>query len=1397
MENLRRTRRKRFLEVNEVGQGMLNVNQTELKWLKQLTAFLLTLSGSISLATPLDLTYQGRIVNPSGVPLDSQNVQFTVKIVSPGIEACTLYEELHTLNFQNSDGLFSIRVGAGTRTTDDPGLSLDRVFTNTGVRSGLSHCAPGYSSYTPVGTHSRRMYVSFNDGGGVVSFGTPYEIRAVPYALETRAIAGFTAENLCRVADESGNPQIVSALTPANFAELLNLIDGTSNLYSKTSTTQGTQLSVLNSSPSTPTTGSIWLDASSSALRFYDGSNIRTLGTSGGSLTSITAGTGLTGGTITTSGTINVDVGTTANKIVQLNGSAELPAVSGANLTSLNASNITSGTIAAARLPSSGVAASTYRSVTVDSTGRVTSGTNPTTIAEYGLTDAVRNGGQTGALVIGPSDANSLTFNTDGTARLWVNSAGNVGIGTSIPSRRLHVSGGQVLLSGPNSTLLSSAERIGSHCPGGVCLRTDTVSIGTITIDHDGADGSNNSLLRRSVNNLRIRPADHVTLKGSVIFERHSDSAALVIGQTQGAPSYFSSQVGIGTTTPAARLDVAGNIKIGFQAADCTSTITGTLRYNSGTLEYCDGSKWANLATGSTAMSSINGLTAPAQILATPGTSGTAPNWSSADATHTLNIPMASTSGVTAGLISKTDYDSFNGKQNALGYTPVNRAGDTMTGALSLPSNGLAVGTSQFVVSGGNVGIGTTTPVGGMLSIVQGSSAALGSNAIAIGNSGAGLYGLRNESNNGLSIDTAFGGTWSSRVYISRNNGAIGFGTINPSNSLSFGPGASRDIGIERRSASGAGDALTIRAGGAFSTGTDLNGGTLFLSSGIATGSGSSQIQFQTSAAGSSGSADTLPSTKMTILGNGNVGIGSTNPQYILDIAGATRISNTLHIASQIRGYGGDLEVRTAGGDIRFTPVGSEAMRITTSGNIGIGTTAPATRLDVAGGVRVGSETGTCAVGLSGTIRLNGSTLEYCNGSAWSALATGSTAMSSLNGLTAASQSFATPGTTGTAPNWSSADATHTLNIPMASASGVTAGLISKTDYDSFNGKQNALGYTPVNRAGDTMTGALSLPSNGLAVGTSQLVVSGGNVGIGTASPTGILGIETNGNGSTGWVSYRNTSSGASAGPLFSFINNNSTAILRVGNTSSGSTASLGPSQNFIEATAGNLNIATSSPGSSSIIKFYTGGITASEERMRVTDTGRVGIGTTIPGTRLQVAGVISPSVDNTHSLGTASLRFTDVYAVSGVVNTSDARQKEDIKNSDLGLEFINKLRPVSYRWKTGDDTTTHYGLIAQETEKAIHQSNVEAGGPAPAGQGIVTYDSSSDRYGVRYTELLAPMIKAVQQLHGELKAALTDISILKSNDATKDKEISALKAENAAMKAYLCTKEPKAPFCN
>lgn len=63
-------------------------------------------------------------------------------------------------------------------------------------------------------------------------------------------------------------------------------------------------------------------------------------GSGSGTVTSVATGTGLIGGPITTSGTLSVDVGTTANKIVQLDSNARLPSVSGEYLVNVNATKL-------------------------------------------------------------------------------------------------------------------------------------------------------------------------------------------------------------------------------------------------------------------------------------------------------------------------------------------------------------------------------------------------------------------------------------------------------------------------------------------------------------------------------------------------------------------------------------------------------------------------------------------------------------------------------------------------------------------------------------------------------------------------------------------------------------------------------------------------------------------------------------------------------------------------------------------------------------------------------------------------------------------------------------------------------------------------------------------------
>jgi hypothetical protein len=74
------------------------------------------------------------------------------------------------------------------------------------------------------------------------------------------------------------------------------------------------------------------------------------------------------------------------------------------------------------------------------------------------------------------------------------------------------------------------------------------------------------------------------------------------------------------------------------------------------------------ITTLSTGVNAINGITAQVQNLAT-GTSGTDFAISSAGSTHTFNLPTASAAN--RGALSSADWSTFNGKQNAVGFTTV------------------------------------------------------------------------------------------------------------------------------------------------------------------------------------------------------------------------------------------------------------------------------------------------------------------------------------------------------------------------------------------------------------------------------------------------------------------------------------------------------------------------------------------------------------------------------------------------------------------------------------------------------------------------------------------------------------------------------------------------------
>ena len=120
---------------------------------------------------------------------------------------------------------------------------------------------------------------------------------------------------------------------------------------------------------------------------------------------------------------------------------------------------------------------------------------------------------------------------------------------------------------------------------------------------------------------------------------------------------------------------------------------------------------------------------------------------------------------------------------------------------------------------------------------------------------------------------------------------------------------------------------------------------------------------------------------------------------------------------------------------------------------------------------------------------------------------------------------------------------------------------------------------------------------------------------------------------------------------------------------------------------------------------------------------------------------------DDAVSLGYISGgRFDDIVATNGTIQTSDQKEKNTIMDSDLGLDFVKKLSPKSYKFN--GKTRTHYGLIAQDVETVL--SDISK--PATDFAGFIKSDISEEqdgstyRYGLRYNEFISPLIKAIQE---------------------------------------------------
>ena len=151
---------------------------------------------------------------------------------------------------------------------------------------------------------------------------------------------------------------------------------------------------------------------------------------------------------------------------------------------------------------------------------------------------------------------------------------------------------------------------------------------------------------------------------------------------------------------------------------------------------------------------------------------------------------------------------------------------------------------------------------------------------------------------------------------------------------------------------------------------------------------------------------------------------------------------------------------------------------------------------------------------------------------------------------------------------------------------------------------------------------------------------------------------------------------------------------------------------------------------------------------------------------------------DNEINLGNASITAIKA-SVTSITAYSDRRIKRDIQDGNLGLAFINELRPVKYklknpadypeplleeRYRSGkderaeDDETVYDGLIAQEVKLSMDKLGVSWSGWSE--------DDNTAKQGIQYGALVVPLIKAVQELSAKVEKLEGQLKHLEEIDA-------------------------------